>query len=941
MKFKTQLTYPVLLMAAFFINSLPAYSSETHPILKSSEYIVYSEIEAIPSTATPTETKLIVKLIKSYNKINGTRDLKIDYPLDKSVFPNEIVPPRILWHDTVNETDTWLIDLQFKDNSRHVYVLVPGNRPPPGKKDPACEVDHIKYTPPAYQLNARSWLPENDLWEGIKKASINQSAGIRISGFNSSKSGRILTTNTVQFETSSDPVDGCIFYRDVPLVPGITKKGVIKPLAEGALPLITWRLRDISKPESRVLLKKMPTCANCHSFTPDGKYLAMDLDGPSGDKGTYLISEIKPHMEIKKSDIITWNSLKERPKDHNTLGFMAQISPSGKYAVCTLNEALYVRNFTNFQFLQVFYPTRGVLGYYSKKTDEVNLLPGADDTDYVHCDPVWSPDGKYIVFARSKARDPYNRDQKKASYANDPLETQIRFDLYRMDFNEGRGGIPVPIKGASDNGMSNSFPKISPDGQWIVFVKSRNGQLMRPDSKLWIVPSGGGKAREMTCNTSRMNSWHSFSPNGRWMVFSSKAGSPYTQMYITHIDEKGNDSPPILVPNSTAANRAVNIPEFVNVPYENLKKIDVPVVRYHILREQADKLFNKGELEESIKLYMESLKINPEFNAAYYNIGAAYYNQKKFRKAREYFEKSIEIDPGKSEGYHLLAKTLARLGELENSIRNFVKAMELDLENPEICYDMGNTFILMKDFEKAQRAYERAVKYGSDNAKYLFAMGRLHFGLRKLDEALDSYLRGIQLSPKDKDAIWKIGDIYFIKKEYEKAKDYYMKYLELDKSNMAIYLNIGNIFKKSEELNDAIQYFEKARMVDPNHPQPYFHLGNSYQLLMKFDKAVEFFNQGLKISPDDPVAHIFCGHAYFSLQEYENAISHYQRALDLKPDMVRVHFDWGNALFKMKKFEKAIQHYQKVLDVYPDDKDTLNNLEFARDALKRRKNGQL
>ena len=41
--------------------------------------------------------------------------------------------------------------------------------------------------------------------------------------------------------------------------------------------------------------------------------------------------------------------------------------------------------------------------------------------------------------------------------------------------------------------MSNSFPKISPDGRWIVYVQARNGQLMRPDSQLFIVPAAGGR----------------------------------------------------------------------------------------------------------------------------------------------------------------------------------------------------------------------------------------------------------------------------------------------------------------------------------------------------------------------------------------------------------------------------------------------------------------
>jgi len=81
----------------------------------------------------------------------------------------------------------------------------------------------------------------------------------------------------------------------------------------------------------------------------------------------------------------------------------------------------------------------------------------------------------------------------------------------------------------------------------------------------------------MTANTRLMNSWHSFSPNGRWLVFSSKARSPYTQMYLTHIDENGNDSPPILIDNATAANRAVNIPEFVNIPPDAIEDITVTV----------------------------------------------------------------------------------------------------------------------------------------------------------------------------------------------------------------------------------------------------------------------------------------------------------------------------------------------------------------------------
>jgi hypothetical protein len=41
----------------------------------------------------------------------------------------------------------------------------------------------------------------------------------------------------------------------------------------------------------------------------------------------------------------------------------------------------------------------------------------------------------------------------------------IPFDLYRIDFNHGRGGVPEPLEGASNNGMSNYFARYSPDGR--------------------------------------------------------------------------------------------------------------------------------------------------------------------------------------------------------------------------------------------------------------------------------------------------------------------------------------------------------------------------------------------------------------------------------------------------------------------------------------------
>ena len=450
-----------------------------------------------------------------------------------------------------------------------------------GDIDPDAVAD--SNSPPKLTLQQAAtwtWVPDAATWAAIQSHSVSGAATMVITGY---REGHVAYSQSrVVFTTSKDPVGAPIFYRDVPLMPSAGVNGVVSPLAPTAIHLIHWRLRDITKPESHTVLKDMPTCGNCHSFSGDGKTFGMYIDGPANDKGLYAVVPVQKHMTVQSKDMIHWNPAGQIGTTR--VGFMSQVSPDGRYVLSTfagpslkLLDSYYVTNFLDYRFLQVFYPTRGILAWYDRTTGLRTPLPGADDPKYVQTDGVWSPDGKYIVFARAEARDPRPPGQVRALHALDENETQIQYDLYRIPFNNGTGGVAEPIPGASANGMSNNFPKISPDGRWLVFVQCKNGQLMRPDSQLYMIPSQGGVARRLRANTRLMNSWHSFSPNGRWLVFSSKARSPYTQMYLTHIDENGNDSPAILIDNATAANRAVNIPEFVNIPGDGIEDIQVHV----------------------------------------------------------------------------------------------------------------------------------------------------------------------------------------------------------------------------------------------------------------------------------------------------------------------------------------------------------------------------
>jgi tetratricopeptide (TPR) repeat protein len=258
--------------------------------------------------------------------------------------------------------------------------------------------------------------------------------------------------------------------------------------------------------------------------------------------------------------------------------------------------------------------------------------------------------------------------------------------------------------------MSNSFPKVSPDGRWIVFVQARNGQLMRPDSQLFIVPAEGGEARRMRCNTPTMNSWHSFSPNGRWLVFSSKARSPYTQMYLTHLDDNGNDTPAILIENATAANRAVNIPEFVNVPRGGLVSMDAPAAEYYRIVDGASELMTRKQFAAAAVQWSKVLNLQPDTASAHYNLGLCLFQSGRTPEAIEHYGRALELSPEYPEAHNNLGGALSSVGRLDEALLHFQKSVDLDPSRVSAQMNLGTALVRKGRFVEAIPHLEKSVQ---------------------------------------------------------------------------------------------------------------------------------------------------------------------------------------------------------------------------------------
>ncbi len=85
---------------------------------------------------------------------------------------------------------------------------------------------------------------------------------------------------------------------------------------------------------------------------------------------------------------------------------------------------------------------------------------------------------------------------------------------------------------------------VSPDGLEVAFVADTNRDGVDPDLDVWVVPAGGGDARNLTPDNSAPDTAPLYSPDGRWLAFARQTIEGFygdTRRLVLHDRESGTN----------------------------------------------------------------------------------------------------------------------------------------------------------------------------------------------------------------------------------------------------------------------------------------------------------------------------------------------------------------------------------------------------------------
>lgn len=291
-------------------------------------------------------------------------------------------------------------------------------------------------------------------------------------------------------------------------------------------------------------------CMNCHSFckqNPDKMLFHIRADFG----GTYIID----NNQIEKLNT----------KTSQTLSALVYPSwhPSGKYVAFSVNNTKQMFHTTNRNRVEVMDYASDVVVYDVDK-HEIITSEQLSSKSVFETFPTFSPDGKTLYYcAADTVVIPNQYNQVKYSICS------VGFDADKRAFNN----VVDTLFSAQRNGASASFPRVSPDGKYLMFTLSAYGNfsIWHKDADLYLINLQNKNFKPLTAlNSNDVESYHSWSSNSRWVVFSSRRlDGLYTRPFIAYIDANGDAHKPFVLPQNnsdyyTLLLKSYNIPEFIS-----------------------------------------------------------------------------------------------------------------------------------------------------------------------------------------------------------------------------------------------------------------------------------------------------------------------------------------------------------------------------------------
>jgi hypothetical protein len=267
-------------------------------------------------------------------------------------------------------------------------------------------------------------------------------------------------------------------------------------------------------------------CVNCHNFNKANPE-TMSLHFRKTFPGTVLLlGDSMLRLDTKTKYTMSSFSYTAWHPDGNHLA----------YVVNRVNQFFT----SKIDYHEVVYDDASDIIIYDIKKNIVTTSPKVSSKNRENM-PSFSPDGKWLYYVSAPPQ------------SNDSTKIFAKFDLVRIpyDVKTNTWGDVDTLISSRETGKSISFPRVSPDGKYVMFAMGRYGYftIFDKEADLYIFDIESRKYKMLESNSEYTESYHTWSQSGRWFVFTSRRlDDLYSRPFYSYFDKSGKAHKPFVLP---------------------------------------------------------------------------------------------------------------------------------------------------------------------------------------------------------------------------------------------------------------------------------------------------------------------------------------------------------------------------------------------------------
>lgn len=336
----------------------------------------------------------------------------------------------------------------------------------------------------------------------------------------------------------------------------------------------------------------------------------------------------------------------------------------------------------------------------------------------------------------------------------------------------------------------------------------------------------------------------------------------------------------------------------------------------------ADRQRLLGNYQEAFQLYTECLLMDPDNDAAHYEVGKLYQQQKQLNSAEAMFEKASKLDP-ENKWYKLdLAEVLTDQQKYKESAKVYDDLRKLEPENPQYILMQANLMLYSGDTKKALKSFEDFEKMAGVTREVSLRKFRFFIGIGKYDDAADEMQRLIDTYPNDAQLYSNLADLYKAQGKTQKTLEVYEQALKVDPGNPYIQLSLAEYYDRNSQQKTSMDYLKKA------YSNTELDIDTKVGVLLKMynaaqkdpkvlDQAIDLCQRLVETHPEEAKSFSVYGDFLFLGEQWEDARAEYRKAIELDPSKFAL---WSQLLLldsELNDDSATLEDSKAAMELFP------------------------